>query len=117
MSYDLKSVEPSPRDEVKAQLLKAKWTYRIRHSDGSLKRLPNTTLVGEFATADGAKAAFDAAIAAAKSADKGTVVVRKVVITKFQMAHFESDHRIVTTTQAGAKTKAENMLRRLRMQK
>lgn len=56
-------------------------------------RLPNTTLLGEFASASAAKAAFDSAVAATTLEIGSKVIVTKHLIGTFSETSFQSDEK------------------------
>lgn len=91
ISYDLKKTNPDPHSEFLKQAGKVGWNTWILGSNGFWYRLPNTTLVGDFADQATAKAAFEKAVEATAREIKGSVVVEKFFLAAYSEAFFNSD--------------------------
>lgn len=112
LSYDLKSVEPSVREPVKAALKAEGWRDRDTTDVGRIGKLPNTTLIGEFANGPTAKARFESAISQARLVAEAEVTIRKVVITRYERVLFQSDALVPVKTKPSGSS-AEGLLKRL----
>ena len=74
-----------------AQARKHGWEYWILSDKDVWYRLPNTTIVGDFADMTAARKAFDDAVAATALDIKKPVVVEKSITVQYTVSRFTSD--------------------------
>ncbi|WP_425665712.1 hypothetical protein [Sinorhizobium fredii] len=92
--YDLKKTTPSPYSEFINQAENRGWSRWIwGPKNGKWLKLPNTTLIGDFSSAEAAKNAFDQAVAAAGQAIGLKVVVEKHLIATYEARSYSSDEK------------------------
>jgi hypothetical protein len=91
VTYDFKETNPKPHKAFILAAEKERLLYIFKAGDGKLYRLPNTTLWGDFASAQAAWDAFDRAEAAADSKLPTKIVVEKRVLTLFSEGLLGSD--------------------------
>jgi len=89
--YDLKETNPSPHTKFLEKALANKWFLWIRASNGKAYRLPNTTLIGIFATRDAAVAALEKTRADTQAELGRTVTMPKWIVALYDGAQFDSD--------------------------
>ena|SRR5947209_283638 len=92
-SYDLEETNPDPHSTFLEQSRKHGWEYWILSSTNVWYRLPNTTLVGTFASMSTAEQALEATRAATASAIGRPVNMEKWIIAEYSQARFNSDVR------------------------
>lgn len=92
-TYDLKWSQTTPYSEFKEQAEKLGWASWIHASNGKWYKLPNTTLVGTFATMEAAEQAFLAIAGATTAATGKAVVVEKWFIGLYTSSRFNSDEQ------------------------
>lgn len=90
-SYDLVAINPSPYAEFIKQAAAQGWVTWILSTDGKNFRLPNTTLVGTFASFEAAQTALEGARARTSTAIGRTVQMPKWIITEQVASRFQSD--------------------------
>ena len=89
--YDIAETDPDSQAELIQQADITGWSTWIWAPNASKwYQLPNTTLIGEFANSEIARAAFDKAIAATKLAMRG-LTLEKYFIADYGLAVFDSD--------------------------
>jgi hypothetical protein len=95
VTYDLRETSPDPHGEFIRQSDARGWSpYKWGPQSQKWLRLPNTTLVGDFATRDAAKAAFDEAKKATEGAIGQTVTVEKYILVAYSNWLFDSDEKV-----------------------
>lgn len=90
-TYDLKETNPSPHWAFLSNAVKNKWLLWIRASDGKLYRLPNTTLIGTFATREAAGNALEKTRADTQAELGRAVTMPKWIVAEYSEARFNSD--------------------------
>ena len=90
-SYDLTSMTPSPHSEFITQSRKLGWLPWILSRNDLWYRLPNTTLVGTFATREAAVAALKQARENASAEIGKKIVMEKWIVAEYSGASFDSD--------------------------
>lgn len=94
VTYDLTRTTPEPYSTMLDEAEKRGWSRWIwGPTNKKWLRLPNTTLVGEFANRDAAKKAFDDAVAATGTAIGRKVTVEKFILASYSGATFNSDEK------------------------
>ncbi|ASS57594.1 hypothetical protein [Rhizobium leguminosarum] len=89
--YDIAETYPDPHSEFITQAEKLGWvTWVWAPARQKWYKLPNTTLIGEFADRDAAKAAFNDAAKAAR-AEVGKLTIEKYFIADYGAGAFDSD--------------------------
>jgi len=89
--YDIADTNPDPHSEFITQGEKLGWvTWVWAPTLQKWYKLPNTTLIGDFADRDAAKAAFNGAAKAAR-AEKGKLTIEKYFIADYGSGVFDSD--------------------------
>lgn len=92
-SYDL-TAKRSPHSEFLDQAEKVGWSRWIwGPKTQKWLRLPNTTLVGDFASSNAAKTALDRALSATSAALGTTVEMPKHLIGTFTGTNYNSDEK------------------------
>jgi hypothetical protein len=91
VTYDLKKTVPDPHTEFLERASKLGWMAWALGSNNIWYRLPNTTLVGTFASIDAADQAFEATRTATEQAIRGKVIIEKFIIAEYGAARFNSD--------------------------
>lgn len=95
ITYDLTRTNPEPYGTLLDEAETRGWSRWVWGAQSQKWfRLPNTTLIGEFADRSAAKKAFDDAVSAT-----GTQIGRKVTVEKFFLASysgslFSSDEKL-----------------------
>lgn len=89
-TYDVQSGAPDPHTPVIKALVDEKWSRWIEAGD-KLYLLPNTCVVGTFATKDLAVQSFDKAVAAASKALGQVVTVEKLFVIQYAAGSIRSD--------------------------
>lgn len=90
-TYDLTNTTPHPYTAFRDAALKLGWAVWVLASNGYWYRLPNTTLIGEFATLDAAEKAFDAIKPAAEKALGRAITVEKMFIAEYVASRVNSN--------------------------
>lgn len=90
-TYDLKETTPRPHTEFINQAGKLGWSTWILSEAGTWYRLPNTTLVGDFADLAAAERAFLATRSATQAVLGGNVILEKWIIAVRGACRFASD--------------------------
>lgn len=99
VTYDLTNSTPSPYGTMLDEAEKLGWSRWIwGPTNKKWLRLPNTTLIGEFATQADAKKAFDDAVAATAREIGRKVTVEKFILAAYGGATYNSDEKVDGST-------------------
>jgi len=90
-TYDLKQTNPDPHWEFLSQSANFNWLPWIKSSSGPWYRLPNTTLVGEFANLAAAVQALENTRTATQAAIGTAVIMEKWIVAERGASQFSSD--------------------------
>jgi preprotein translocase subunit Sec63 len=90
-SYDLKETYPDPHSPFLQKAEAAGWALWILSGNQKWYRLPNTTLVGEFADKDTAVNALKQARSDTQQEIGTTVTMPKWIVAEYSTATFISD--------------------------
>lgn len=90
-TYDLRNTNPGPHSEFLAQAEKNGWQLWILGSNSEWYRLPNTTLIGDFADKTIAVAALKKTRADTEQQLGVTVTMEKWIVTVRGASSFHSD--------------------------
>ena len=92
-TYDFKDTIPDPHATFLQKAVQQGWQVWILTQASIWNRLPNTTIIGEFASQVVADRAFDAAVAATAIAIRRPVIVEKYILVDYQSALIASDQQ------------------------
>lgn len=91
LSYDLRKTTPDPHAKFIEAAVKNGWMPWILSGDNVWYQLPNTTLVGDFATEQDAVRALESTRSATQAQIGGQVILEKWIIAQYASARFDSD--------------------------
>ena len=92
-TYDFKDTIPDPHSTFLQKAVQQGWRVWILTRANIWNRLPNTTIIGEFASQVAADRAFDAAVAATATAIGRAVAVEKYILVDYEGALVASDRQ------------------------
>lgn len=94
VTYDLRETRPDPHSEFIEQAEARGWAaFKWGPQSKKWLRLPNTTLIGEFADLDAAKAAFGAVKPATEVALGASITVEKFILVAYGAYSLNSDDK------------------------
>lgn len=93
-TYDLEDTYPSPYGPFRDAAEELGWSSWIQGRSGTWSRLPNTTLIGDFADLDAAVAALKAAKRQAAKEIGRAVNMPKFVVAERGLCKFDSDEQV-----------------------